>query len=167
MDIISPHIGLIFWQTIVLVLAYVVLKKFAWKHILAYIDQEEEKHAQSIKAEASARKTAERLQLMSDSMLEKAELKKQKIIQKAQATQKALIAEAKLRGEKAYEDMLVKARLEIKKKEKEALEAFKKQASSLVVSTAQKVLQRQLETQHIQQAVLNKLLQEAKIEKAQ
>ncbi|MEM9737544.1 MAG: hypothetical protein AAF770_00350 [Bacteroidota bacterium] len=166
MDILTPHIGLIFWQTIILVVAYLVLRKFAWKPILSFITQQEKKYTQALKEEEEARKTAQRMHLMAEKLIEKANQKKSKLIQKAQAAQKALIAEAKLSAEEEYNTIIKKAKEDIKKEEKLALQAFKKKAGILVIDASQKILKRELQNENIQKAVLAKLLKEGNIERA-
>ena len=39
MELVTPEIGLIFWTTIVFLLLLIVLKKYAWKPILAAVDE--------------------------------------------------------------------------------------------------------------------------------
>ena len=56
MELVTPEIGLIFWTTIVFLLLLIVLKKYAWKPILAAVDERNKSIEDALKAADKAKK---------------------------------------------------------------------------------------------------------------
>ena len=155
-----PRIGLIFFQTVVLLLLAFLLKRYAWVHILAFIKEEEEAHKKAQAEAAAANKKATRLQKSSENMLAKAERRSKDIIDNALATKEALLEEAKIEIEVARQAMLQKAQETIAQKEVASFNKLKEQSATLVVQTVQKLLVMELSQKNRQEALLHKLVEE-------
>ena len=56
MDLLLPHLGLIFWTLLSFLIVFFILKKFAWKQIIDGLNERESNIANSI---ASAEKVKE------------------------------------------------------------------------------------------------------------
>ena len=76
MELVTPEIGLIFWTTIVFLLLLIVLKKYAWKPILAAVDERNKSIEDALKAADKAKK--EMLALNTDNERILMEAKKRK-----------------------------------------------------------------------------------------
>ncbi|MDX1720567.1 MAG: F0F1 ATP synthase subunit B, partial [Salegentibacter mishustinae] len=55
MDLITPEVGLIFWQTIVFLVLMLILAKFAWKPILGAVRTREESINEALASAEDAR----------------------------------------------------------------------------------------------------------------
>ena len=95
MNLITPDFGLVFWQTIILLVVLYILGKFAWRPILQAIQERERNIEQAITAATVARKTVERVQAEQTLLIEQTHAEREKIIAAALATQKAILQEAK------------------------------------------------------------------------
>ena len=61
MDLITPEVGLIFWQTIVFLVLMLILAKFAWKPILGAVRTREESINEALASAEDARKEMQNL----------------------------------------------------------------------------------------------------------
>ena len=57
--LLDPHVGLIIWTIITFLVVLLVLKKFAWPHLLAALDEREKRISDAITAAEQARQEAE------------------------------------------------------------------------------------------------------------
>ena len=53
--LLDPHVGLIIWTIITFLVVLFVLKKFAWPHLLAALDEREKRISDAIAAAEQAR----------------------------------------------------------------------------------------------------------------
>ena len=162
MNLFTPDLGLIFWQTIVLALLLFVLRVYGWEQILKVIEKEERKHAQAIKSAHTARLTTKRLEKISESIVSTAREKEASILKRATATQLAMIEEAKEKAQLLQEEMLEKAQKRITKEEDLALQQLKSEVSTLVLETTTKLLKRELSQPKEQQAYIQTMLSKQK-----
>lgn len=159
--ILSPHVGLIFWQTVVVLIAYFLLRKFAWGPILSFMEEQEEFNKVAATQAEEAKKAMERAEIKSQRTLDQAAAKKDRMLAKAMATKQAILAEAKMEAEEVRREMAKKAKQEIGRERKAALYAFKGEAGALVVHAAQKLIGRELQKEHVQHKVLSHMIEEA------
>ena len=154
----APSVGLIFYQTLMMIMTVLVLKRYAWKHILAYVKAEEERQ-----------KGAEEMALKAKTMAAEAEAEREAILRKSQdecdlliahagATKKALIAEARYEAQEERKKIMQEARKEIARKEAKVIQEVKQQAGTLLVKTAEKLLAMELQAKHKEEKFLSLLL---------
>ncbi len=161
LDILSPQIGLIFFQTIIMLCVAICLKKFAWQSILSFIRQKEESYKVAINEANEAKETVARLRVVSEGIIGKANERSQRIVEQALATKQAFLEEAEQEAMAQKTVLMEKAQKKIEQAEVEAFEQVKKKAGALVVKTAQKLLAIELQAQYTQEKFLQKLLQES------
>lgn len=124
-----------------------VLWKFAFKPVLATMDEREAKIDSGLKF-------AEEMQVK----LAEAEVEKKRILQDASAEAKAIVTDARQTAEarieksaqdaiKAAEDITKKAQLQIENDRKQMLAEARSEISRLVVATASKVLSKELSSE--------------------
>ncbi len=159
--ILTPHIGLIFWQTIIILVAYFLLRRFAWAPMLAFIEAQEAAQEEAATQTQQAEKKLKEAEMKSQRTLTQARAKRERLLSKAIATKQALLAEAQIEAETMRTKMVEKAHQEIAQEQKSALVAFKGAASTLVVHTAQKLIGQELQKKHVQQKVLAHMIDEA------
>ena len=110
MELLTPGVGLIFWQAVVFLALFAVLLKFAWKPILKSLDDREDFIAQSLsEAEALQKKMnelkdeqhtlIEQTNRARDAILKKAQTVAQEIEKKARAETKNIADQMLTRGE--------------------------------------------------------------------
>jgi F-type H+-transporting ATPase subunit b len=161
MNLITPDFGLIFWQTVTLLVVLLVLGKFAWKPILHAIQEREENIEAALQAAEVAKETVVQIQKDKEVLLRTAHIERTKIIEEAMETQQLLINEAKIEAEKVSKEMIEKTRARLVEEQEAALEAMKNIVATLSVQIAEKLLQADLGQQHTQEKLVHRLIKEA------
>jgi F-type H+-transporting ATPase subunit b len=159
--LLHPNIGLIFFQTLVMLCALFILKRYAWGPILAFIAKEETSYKEAKEQEQRARTTANALQEVSEGIIDKAKTKSKRIVDVAMATKAALVEEAKSEGMQEKSRLITEAHEAIKAQEEVSRLKLKQEVAFLVVKATQKLLGRSLEDQYKQEEFLNALIAEA------
>ncbi len=151
--------GLIFWTVITFVILLLLLKKVAWKPLLAALDEREKLIKESLEKSERAKEEAEKLISENKANLAKAEEESQKVIAQAREFAEKLktqiVEESKAEAKKMIED----ASVEIERKSKESFESLKNQVAEIAVGAAEKILKENLDKEK-QLVLVNKFIDE-------
>ncbi len=161
MGIVTPELGLIFWQTVVFLLVLFVLAKFAWKPILKSLKAREEKIESALKAADEARAQMAELQLANEELLKEARQERDRILHDAQQAAAKVVAEAKDKANAEGQALISRAKTTIENEQRAAVVALRKEAASLSVEIAEKLIRRELADKDAQREVLDTYLKEA------
>ncbi len=161
----TPAIGLVFWTTIIFIMFFLVLKKFAWKPILNAVKAREEMIKGSLASAEKARKEMLKLQSDNEAILRKAREEREGILKEARDVRDKLISEAKGKAAEEAEKLVVKARAGIEREKMKALEDIREQVAFLSVEIASKLLGEKLGTSGEQQKIINNYLKEIDLNK--
>jgi F-type H+-transporting ATPase subunit b len=159
MNLITPDFGIIFWQIITLLVVLIVLGKFAWKPILAMIQEREQTVERDLHAADEARKIVAELQANQKQLIEEANIQREKIILEAESAKNSILEEASLEAKRLSQRMLEQARLVIAEEQEAAFERLKGEVVRLSVQVAEKLLEKELEPQNKQEALIYRLMQ--------
>ena len=91
----SPAIGTVFWTTLIFVLFFLMLSKFAWKPILKAVKARDEIIKGSLESAEKAREDMKRMQADNEAILKKAREERENILRDARDVRDKLITEAK------------------------------------------------------------------------
>ncbi|MFC0262336.1 F0F1 ATP synthase subunit B [Fontibacter flavus] len=163
MDLILPSSGLIIWQLIGFLALLFLLMKFAWKPILAALDEREKSIEDALKSAEIARNEMANLKAENEKILHEAKIERDAMLLKASDTAKQLIEEAR---EKAVEEgakMIENAKAAIETEKKAALEEVKVQVSVLSLEIAEKLLKKNFSEDAAQKALVEELVKELKL----
>lgn len=161
MNLITPDFGLIFWQTVTLLIVLFILGKFAWKPILHTIQERERSVEEALEAAAAARKVVAQVQVDQERLLEKTNLEREKIIAEAVATKNAILEEAKVEAQRLNQKLLEQARIVIEEEKDAALATLKSEVVALSVKIAEKLLEKELKPRNKQKELVNSLMKKA------
>ena len=164
MVLFSTAVGLIFWQTVLLISLYVLLKHYVWEVVLEFIRKEEADRSRAEKAMQQAQRRAEQINKRNNHLIAEANSKGERIIQQALATKSALKEEALLEAKEERKKLLEQAQKQIEEKKECAYAAVREQASSLVVAATKKLIQMELSKEHLRTELINTLLEQSKTE---
>src|SRR5512137_2432027 len=117
----SPAIGTIFWTTLIFILFFLILKKYAWKPILSAVKARDEMIKGSLASAERARKEMLKLQSDNEAILRKAREERENILKEARDVRDKLIAEAKGKATEEAEKVIEKARAGIEREKAIAL----------------------------------------------
>lgn len=143
-SLISVNPGLIFWTVVTFIVLLIVLKKVAWKPILAALDQREAAIKESLEKAEKAREEAQKVLDENKSNIAKAEEESKKIIDQSRAyaekLKDQLIRESKEQAKKIVDD----ASDEIERKKDAAFNDLKNQVAEIAINAAEKILKESL-----------------------
>lgn len=163
MDLLLPHLGLIFWTLLSFLIVFFILKKFAWKQIIDGLNERESNIANSI---ASAEKVkAEMAQLKSDneSLLQSAREERSNMLKEAKEIKDKMINDAKDEAKAQAAKIINDANAAIQQQKMAALTDIKNQVGKMVVEVSEKILRRELSDKAQQEIYISKLAEDIKL----
>ena len=139
--------GLILWTVVIFLILTVVLKKLAWKPILAALDERENKIKESLEKADAAQKEAERMRADYETSIAQARQEAQELIAKGRKTAEATREEILQKARDEADAVLQRAKREIALEREKAVEEIKRTAGDLSVSIAAKIIGKSLSAQ--------------------
>ena len=160
MDLVTPQLGLIFWQLVVFCAVLFCLAKYAWKPILQALKDREKSIETSLLQAEKARNEMQQLQSSNQKLLDEARLERDKMLKAAQKTADDIREEGKKRTEVDIKRMLEEASRAIETEKQLALSEIKNQISTLSVDIAQKILKHDLAEPQRQEELVAGMIKE-------
>ena len=154
-------VGLFFWQSLIFVGLILLLKKYAWGPILRAVDERETSIKDALASAVAARKEMETLQSDNQRILKEARVEKEAMLKEARNTSADLINIAKEEAKAEAEKILTQAQEAIRNEKRAAVNELKDQVSSIAIDIAEKVLQKELESNDKQKQLISQLLKES------
>ena len=154
-------VGLFFWQSLIFVGLIFLLKKYAWGPILKAVDERETSIKDALASAVAARKEMETLQSDNQRILKEARIEKEAMLKEARNTSADLINIAKEEAKTEAEKILTQAQEAIRNEKRAAVNELKDQVGSLAIDIAEKVLQKELESNVKQEQLISQLLKES------
>lgn len=161
--LVSPDPGLFIWSTVAFLLLFFLLSKFAWKPIVQALDERERSIEDALSKAEMAKAEMAKLISENEDLLKEARLERDSILKEAKEIKDQIINDAKDSAKTEGAKLIEKAKDEINNQKLAAMAEIKNQVSSLSLAIAEKVLRKQLEDQDKQQALVNDLLKEVKL----
>ncbi len=163
MELITPGIGLLFWQTLLFLLTLLVLARFAWKPIMASLHEREQTIETALREADRARVEMQALQSQNQNLLQEARAERDRVLREAQAAGNQLIESAKQKATEEGARQLAAARQDIQTEKRAALAEIKNTAATLSLEIAEKLLRRELKDGAAQQALVTEYLKDVKL----
>jgi F-type H+-transporting ATPase subunit b len=163
MDLVTPGLGLIFWQTITFLIVFFLLAKFAWKPIMTSLKEREDSIEQALGAAQRAKDEMVKLQAANENALQEARLERDKILKEAQAAAAMMLNEAKDKATEEGTRLIESARMAINHEKQAALTEVKNQAANLSLQIAEKLLKRELSSETAQKELVSEYIKEANL----
>jgi len=162
-NLITPELGLFFWQTVVFLIVLFVLSKFAWGPIMTALKERETSIADALDSAAKARKDILELQSNNEALLAEARSERDRIIRDAQTAATALVEEARSKAQSEGNRMIESAKSAIQTEKQAALTEIKNHSATLAVEIAEKILRKELENPDAQQKLVNEYIKEVNL----
>ncbi len=164
-SLVSPAIGLVFWTTLIFILFFLVLTKFAWKPVLNAVKARDEMIRGSLASAEEARKEMLKLQSDNEAILRKAREEREGILKEARDVRDRMIAEAKGKASDEAEKLIEKARAGIEKEKSAAIADIREQVATLSVEIASKLLTEKLSRTGEQEKLIEIYLKDINLNK--
>jgi F-type H+-transporting ATPase subunit b len=163
MGFVTPDLGTFIWMTIIFSIAFLILKRFAWKPILHALKERESSIAEALNSAERARKEMENLKAGNEKIMAEARKAKEVILNEAKEIKDQILAEAKLQASKEGQKIIESARVQINAEKEAAISEMKKQIVGLSVRVAEKIIQKELKDKADQEVLVNSLLKDIKL----
>ncbi|MEO9476872.1 MAG: F0F1 ATP synthase subunit B [Cyclobacteriaceae bacterium] len=160
---VTPEIGLIFWQTIVFVIVFLVLATFVWKPIVGALKTRESQIDDALKAADLAKEEMAQIKADNEYLLQEARAERDKILKEAMGAASQIKEEAKSETAAIAEKMIADAKVSIESEKKAALAEVKSLVASLSLDIAEKVIREKLSGDKSQKDLIDKFLKEVKV----
>jgi F-type H+-transporting ATPase subunit b len=145
-NLLDPKVGLMFWTLIIFVFLLVVLSKFAYKPLLAAVEEREAALEKAISDAKLDREAAAKLLADQQRALAETRADVQKVMADGRAAAEAMRTEMmdKVKAEGA--EMLDRTRREMAAEKEKAVAELRREAVDLAISGASKVIGRNLDS---------------------
>jgi F-type H+-transporting ATPase subunit b len=163
MDLITPSLGLIVWQLVIFGLLFFLLAKFAWKPIMASLQEREQSIEDALSLAAKTRQEMAELKAGNEKLIAEARAERDRVLKEAKEASDAMITQAKAEAQKAGAEEIEKARAAFNQEKVTAVASLRKEAATLSLEIAEKVLRNQLADRSAQEALVATLLADAKL----
>src|SRR5690606_19401261 len=163
MDLVTPAVGLIFWQTLGFLVLLFLLTKFAWKPVMKSISDRERSIEEALDSAEKAKEEMARLTNENEQLLIQARVERDAILKEAKELKDQIVLDAKTSAEEEGAKMIEKARKEIDHQKTMALAEVKSEVSTLALEIARKVLVSNFEDQASQEQLISDLLKDIKL----
>jgi F-type H+-transporting ATPase subunit b len=161
--LVTPELGLIFWQLVIFGLVLLLLAKFAWRPILASLKEREDSIENALRMADQAKLEMQQLKAGNEKLLTEARQERDKIMQEATQMANQLIEQAKTKANEEGGRMIVQAREAIQNEKNAALAEVKNTAAQLSIDIAERILRRELADSSSQQQLVNSYLKDVKL----
>jgi len=161
MNLVTPGLGLIFWQLITFLVVVFVLSRVAWKPILAMLKEREDSIESALAAATGARAELEQLRKGNEELLEEARGEREKMIRDAQVTANSILTDNQEKSRAEAARILEDARQTIQSEKASALAEIRNYAVELSISVAERVIKDKINTDAAQTALVTRYLDEA------
>ncbi len=160
---LTPELGLIVWQIIVFGVLFFLLSKFAWKPIISSLKERDQSIDDALQMAAKTREEMAELKSGNEKLVAEAKAVRDGIIKDAKATADTMIAEAKNAAIEASRIENEKARVAFENEKQSAIAQLRKEAASLTIDVAEKVLRKELSDKKSQESLVSDFIKDAKL----
>ncbi|MFA0961754.1 F0F1 ATP synthase subunit B [Roseivirga sp. BDSF3-8] len=163
MDLLTPGLGLIFWQLVGFLGLLFLLGKFAWKPILGALKEREQSIESALASAESAKLEMQQLKADNEKLLDEARAERDKILHQAKEAAKAIEEEAQANASKRADKIISDAEASIETKKAAALADIKNQVADLSLQITEKLLRQKLASDQEQRALVEEYLKDVKV----
>ena len=157
MNFTSPE-SLIFWTTIVFIIFFILLRKFAWKPILGAVKSREDSINTALESAEKARREMQDLTATNERILQEARLERDAMLKEAREMREKMIADSKTDAQAEGARMIEQAKTAIQAEKNAAMSELKAQVSTLSLEIAEKLLKTELSNKDSQKQLVEKML---------
>jgi len=157
-SVIKPDPGLLLWTSIIFLLFWFIMSRFAFKPIAESLKKREMDIQSSLDEAKRAREEMSHLKAENETLLAQAREERSAILKEAKEAKEEIIAEAKDRANIEYKRKVESAIQDIENQKLAAMVALKNQAGILAVEIAEKLLRKELGNKAEQEAYAKSLV---------
>jgi F-type H+-transporting ATPase subunit b len=157
MDLLTPAFGLLFWTLIAFLIAFFILKKFAWPAIINGLNEREKTIADSLATAERIKTEMAQLKNENEAIMAQTREERAQILKEAKEIKDKIINDAKEQAKFEANKIIVDANNAIMNQKMAALIDVKNQIGNMVIEVAEKVIRRELAPKAEQDSYIHKL----------
>lgn len=157
-SVLKPDPGLLFWTSIVFLLVWFVLGRFAFRPIQEALKKRETGIQESIDEAKRVKAEMEQLQSDNKALLQEAREEGMRIKRDAETAASQIIADAKEDAKAAQQKIASEAKRDIDNMRKAAMVDLKQEVGKMAIDIAEQVLRKELKGDSGQQAFVKELV---------
>ena len=163
MDLLTPDLGLLFWQVVVFLALFLILRTFAWKPIADSLHERENNIQSALDLAEKTRIEMNALKADNEKLLAQARSEREVILRGAKEIADKMVADSREKAAAEGQRMLEQAR-ESMQNERQALVAqMKKEVVTLSLEIAEKVLRKELSDKSSQEKLVSDLVSNSRL----
>jgi F-type H+-transporting ATPase subunit b len=144
-NLVTPEIGMIFWTLITFVLLVLLLGRYAWKPLLALLDERETQVRESLEAARTARAEADETLKKNQEFLAGARRETAALLEQGRRESEVLRAEILAQARKEAQDLVEQGKRQVQYEQKQAVEQLRRQVADLAIGAAERLIRRELD----------------------
>ena len=164
MELITPGIGLIFWTTVVFLVLFFVLKKYAWPSVLSMLKEREQAIESALSAAEKAREEIQNIHADNEKLLREARIQSDEILRSAEELRKETIGKAQNEAQKEYDRIVENARQAIENEKQAAIVELQNEVAKLSLDIAEKILREEMKNKQQYDSLIEKSITDAKLQ---
>ena len=160
MELLTPAIGLLFWTLIAFLIAFFILKKFAWPMIINSLKERELTIADALSTAEKVKFEMTQMKSENEALMAKAREERSSMLKEAKDLKEKIINDAKNQAKVEVNKIMTEASLAIENQKMAALTDIKNQVGNMVVEISEKVIRKELSAKAEQEIYIRKLADE-------
>jgi F-type H+-transporting ATPase subunit b len=163
MDLLTPDIGLLFWQVVVFLVLFLLLRAFAWKPITESLHEREDNIQSALDLAEKTRSEMTALKANNEKLLAEARAEREVILRGAKETADKMLAEARDKAESEGRRILEQNREAMQNERQALITQMKKEVVTLSLDIAEKVLRKELSDKATQEKLVTDLVSNSRL----
>jgi len=162
-NVIQPDVGLIFWSALIFVIFWLLMSKLAFKPIISALKKRESDIQGSLDEAKRVRQEMANLKAENEALLVQAREERAHILKEAKDAGNKIVEEAKAKAKEDAQKIVADAKEQIENQKMAAITDLKNQVGAISIEIAEKVLRKELKGNAEQEAFVNGLVKEIKL----
>ena len=162
MSLITPDFGLFFWMTLIFAIVFFILAKFGFPLITDMVKKRSERIETSLRQAEEADRQLKEMAAEHKRMIEEARKEQARILNEASAAGEKLVQEAKEQAKAQTTAMIEQAREEIRIEQDTARRQIGDEVTGLAIEVVEKLVRGHLDNAEKQNALIDRLIEEAR-----
>ncbi|GAB4029526.1 F0F1 ATP synthase subunit B [Spirosoma gilvum] len=158
MDLLTPDLGLLFWQVVVFLGLFFILRTFAWKPITESLSERENNIQSALDLAEKTRLEMTALKADNEKLLAQARSEREAILRGAKETADKIVADSREKAEAEGKRILEQTRETMQNERQALVMQMKKEVVTLSLDIAEKVLRKELSDKSAQEKLVNDLV---------
>ncbi len=163
MDLLTPAIGLLFWQIVVFGFLFFILSRFAWGPIMKSLKEREDNIQSALDLAEQTRLEMKAWKADNENLLAQARAERETILRGAKDTADKMIVDTQKRAQVEGQRMIEQAREAMQNERTALVASMKKEVVTLSLDIAEKILRKELADKPAQEKLVQDLVTNARL----